>query len=494
MCSVLNGFPFKSPLFNREKGFPVVRIRDLSKGATHTMYSGDVPPEVVVSDGDLLVGMDGLFRCYEWRGGEAGLNQRVCKIVPNEQFLNRRFLLFGINGYLRAIEDATSSVTVGHLSSKDILRIPFPLPPLSEQSRIVAKLEQLLRKVDACQKRLANLPVLLKRFRQSVLAAAYSGRLTADWREDHVGIEDAERLIARIGESRRDRCEKLRHTRRRMIALGNFDNLEPSLRTDLELPELPRTWRWVDLRFVMMPEEPFCYGVVQPGEDDRNGPRLVRVCDLDGGQVLASNLRGIPPAVHAEYARSILTGGEVVVSVVGTIGRSAIVPPWLAGANIARAIAKVPVREFEARFIALWLSTSRAETWMVGDAREVARKTLNLEQLRTLPTPLAPVLEQQEIIRRVDGLFALASGIEARAAKAQGHIDELTPSMLAKAFRGELVATEAELARREGRSFEQASILLDRIRVERGSAGQGAAGRSIDGGRPSTRRTSRAAR
>jgi type I restriction enzyme S subunit len=176
-CTITNGFPFKSALFNKEKGTPVVRIRDLSKGATATLFAGKVPDEVYIDDGDLLIGMDGIFACYEWHGGRAGLNQRVCKIVSDDRFLNRRFLLFGINGYLKAIEEATSSVTVGHLSSRDILRIPFPLPPINEQRRIVAKLEKLLDKVDSCQKRLAKIPILLKRFRQAVLEHACSGRL-----------------------------------------------------------------------------------------------------------------------------------------------------------------------------------------------------------------------------------------------------------------------------------------------------------------------------
>jgi type I restriction enzyme S subunit len=206
----------------------------------------------------------------------------------------------------------------------------------------------------------------------------------------------------------------------------------------------------------MTPEEPFCYGVVQPGGDDPQGPRLIRVCDIENGRVLTENLRGIPRSVHAQYQRSVLRGGEVLVSIVGTIGRPALASPDLAGMNIARAVAKIPVREFEAQFVRLWLSSSRAETWMVGDAREVARKTLNLEQLRTLPVPLPPLAEQKEIVRRVEGLFALADQIEARFEQARAQIEKMTPSLLARAFRGELVSQDP--------TDEPASVLLERIR------------------------------
>src|SRR5262249_49431683 len=100
---------------------------------------------------------------------------------------------------------------------------------------------------------------------------------------------------------------------------------------------------------------------------------------------------------------------------------------------------------------------------MKGDAREVARPTLNLEQLETLPVPRPPLEEQHEIVRRVEALFNLADAIEKRVAAAQSRADKLTQSILAKAFRGELVPTEAELARQEGREYEPASVLLERI-------------------------------
>ena len=96
-----------------------------------------------------------------------------------------------------------------------------------------------------------------------------------------------------------------------------------------------------------------------------------------------------------------------------------------------------------------------------------AQPTLPLGNLRTIPAKLPPIEEQHEIIRRVDALFKLADAIEKRVAAATVRAEKLTQAILAKAFRGELVPTEAELARREGRGYESASVLLERIRKER---------------------------
>jgi type I restriction enzyme S subunit len=179
-------------------------------------------------------------------------------------------------------------------------------------------------------------------------------------------------------------------------------------------------------------------------------------------------MRKVPQMVHEQYPRSTVKGGELLVTVVGAgIGTVAIVPDSCAGFNIARAVAKVPIRDFCPRYIFYWLSSATALAWLKADSREVARPTLNLEQLKTLPVPLPPLLEQHEIVRRVEVLFRLADAIEKRVEAATARAEKLTQAILAKAFRGELVPTEAEVVRREGRTYEPASVLLDRIRTER---------------------------
>ncbi len=138
LLKVQNGFAFKSELFNDQcKGLPLIRIRDLARGFSKTFYNGEHDSEFEVKNGDFLIGMDGEFRCYRWKGGKALLNQRVCRLHNFNPELSASYVFYGINAHLRIIEDTTAFVTVKHLSSKQIASIEMPVPPLAEQERIV---------------------------------------------------------------------------------------------------------------------------------------------------------------------------------------------------------------------------------------------------------------------------------------------------------------------------------------------------------------------
>ena len=139
VASILNGFPWKSDYFNDSTGPFLIRIRDVTTGATETRYSGPIEDGYWIEPGDLLVGMDGDFNATTWGNERALLNQRVCRIDINPGSFDKAFLAYLLPSYLKLINDHTHSVTVKHLSSKTLAEIPLPLPPLTEQRRTVAK-------------------------------------------------------------------------------------------------------------------------------------------------------------------------------------------------------------------------------------------------------------------------------------------------------------------------------------------------------------------
>ena len=142
VATVKTGYPFDSNLFNEEEGFPVIRIRDIKRGATSTYYKGEIIEDYLVKNGDYLIGMDGEFNLAEWKSDDALLNQRACKIVFNDQMIDPRFGFYFLPKKLKEIEDSTSFVTVKHISHKQILKIQIPIPPLPIQKQIAEILEQ----------------------------------------------------------------------------------------------------------------------------------------------------------------------------------------------------------------------------------------------------------------------------------------------------------------------------------------------------------------
>jgi len=208
VAKVQNGFAFKSELFTKEKrGMPIIRIRDVGSDNTDTYYTGEYDPEYVVRRGDLLIGMDGDFNSARWRGPDALLNQRVCRIIPTTDHFEPRLLDFALPGYLKAINDVTSSVTVKHLSSRTVAEIPLRLPPLPEQRRIVSAIETQLVRLDAAVARLHAAKAKLKRYKQAVLKAAFTDE---DWPIVRIGdvyeVFVGQLQVARSRSSGTERC------------------------------------------------------------------------------------------------------------------------------------------------------------------------------------------------------------------------------------------------------------------------------------------------
>lgn len=146
IAQVQAGFAFKSSQFSSTEGIPLIRIRDLDgDGTTEILFDGEYDHDFEVHHRDLLIGMDGEFRCYRWSGGKALLNQRLCRVRSfNEAVVVPEFVYFLLNLFLEEIESTTPSTTVKHISTKQIEKIEIPLPPIDIQFSLVKKLEAII--------------------------------------------------------------------------------------------------------------------------------------------------------------------------------------------------------------------------------------------------------------------------------------------------------------------------------------------------------------
>ena len=377
------------------------------------------------------------------------LLQRVGRFQPGPA-LSSDFLWYLLHGaaFRGQIGAQATGTQLPHVSATDINTAPVVLPPLPEQRRIVAKLDDLLARSRRAKEALDAIPERLEMLRRSILAAAFRGDLTADWRAKHPDVEPAETFLARIRVERRAAWEKAELAK--LCAKGKAPTderwkgkyQEPEAVDASELPELPVGWGWASLDELGAGDSTVCYGVVQPGDDAPSGVRLVRVCDLpdEGLAVDDAKLRTIPADVDAEYERSRLVGGEVLISVVGTIGRVAVATPSLAGANIARAVARItPNPRVPSTWIANWLRSGLMQARLSLESREVARKTLNIGQLVTMPIPLAPAGEMAMVCHTLAERERDAERLREGAEQMRASAKSLDSALLAKAFRGELV-------------------------------------------------------
>ena len=415
-----------------------LRISDISSGQIDwetVPFCVEIPddtPKYKIQKDDILVS----------RAGSVGISYRVSNVpydVIFASYLIRFKPLDGIeagyiesylksDGYWKSIFDFTAGIAIPNVNATKLAALEIPLPPLNEQRRIVAKLERLLHKVDACKERLEKIPAILKRFRQSVLAAACSGRLTADWREHNPDSVPSSSLIQK---------ERIK------IA-------EP----DGGLSELPDKWTWVALgnygncsrgRFSVRPRnDPRYFGGKHPFIQIGNLPS-------EGGWIRSHtqtlNEKGL--AVSKQFPK-----GTTVIAIVGaTIGNTGLLAYDMCFTDSMVGI-ETGTEEGN-RYVEFFLRHKKFEIRQASYSSG-GQPNIKLEFLNPYPLALPPLPEQQEIVRRVEALFKKADEIETRYQKAKVFVDRLTQSILAKAFLGELVPQHP--------NDEPASVLLERIR------------------------------
>jgi type I restriction enzyme S subunit len=389
------------------------------------------------------------------------MSYHLLRVRADERLVNPQYLYFVFSGCEKSRRYTNESVigtTRPGVNTQILKNMPVPLPPRIEQDRIVAKSEEFRSKIYSARDHLSRVPTILKRFRQAVLAAACSGRLTENWRGDHPNIERAAVLADRIRES---------HTKQAFGHGGQAATPTEDVH-NVTLDELPDTWIVEELKFLCQPGRSITYGILKPGPDVLGGVPYIRVADFPNDRLKLQGIRRTSTQIADLYRRSALRGGDVLLSIRGTVGRVCRVPAQLDGANITQDTARISIHsEVSSDYIEAYLRCPSAQKRLEAAMKGVAVRGVNIGDVRVLQVALPPRLEQDEIVRRVDALLKIADAMEHRLVKAIASSDKLTQSILAKAFGGELVPTEAELARREGREYEPASVLLERIKKDR---------------------------
>lgn len=161
VCNFQYGYAFDSRKFSNEGKVPLVRIRDIVRGYSETYTDEDFDDNYLVHDGDMLIGMDGEFNIAYWHGGDAALNQRVCKLVPSDK-VDSAYIFYRMVSVLKQIESKTPFVTVKHLSAKELNAVYIDLPNISEQKMQGKKLRYIDGLIAKNDSKLKIMDILVK--------------------------------------------------------------------------------------------------------------------------------------------------------------------------------------------------------------------------------------------------------------------------------------------------------------------------------------------
>ncbi|EDS7120047.1 restriction endonuclease subunit S [Salmonella enterica subsp. enterica] len=380
---------------------------------------------------------------------DSAINQDLKALFLSRE-VDRNFFIHWYRSQAQLIESLGTGTTVKGIRLEVLKALTINLPPLTEQKIIAEKLDTLLAQVDSTKARLEQIPKILKRFRQAVLAAAASGRLTNKWRENNTQKEEIN-LIA----------SKYKPT----------DSLFKQAK--LSLPEIPHSW-------YVVPSAHLIDYVTSGSRGWANyysteGALFLRMSNVryNTTKLDLQDLQFVNLPSQVEGKRSLVKIDDLIISLTADVGRVARIDKDLGEAYINQHLALLrPNNNINSEYFALCIAAQNIGVKQIQSLKRGATKVgLGLDDIRSLAIPLPSLEEQRQIVRRVEQLFAYADTIEKQVNNALTRVNSLTQSILAKAFRGELTAQwraeNPDLISGEN----SAAALLEKIKAERAASG-----------------------
>ena len=378
---------------------------------------------------------------------------------------------FQSSDYWDQITELSSGIGQPNVNGTKLKNLRVPFAPAAEQKVIADKLDQLLAQVENTKARLDRIPDILKRFRQSVLAAAVSGKLTEEWREsiDLPNIDELqatvkhERKIAWLSEQAKSAMRKGLEFEE-VSALRKYKEPVSGYNDEFKLTQIhcaPKEWLVSNLDSVAIAVTGKTPSTTDAGNWGGEIPFI------SPSQITTTG--GITePERYVSKVGSIKTPilpeGSILIVCIGTIGKVGLLDKESAFNQQINALISTGVIKRE--FLFMWAQT--LHNWLNKTSSAVVNAAIiNKSRLCSAPCPLPSIEEQTEIVRRVEQLFAHADKIEQQVQQAQERVNKLTQSILAKAFRGELTEQWRKAHPELISGENSAEALLAKIKAER---------------------------
>lgn len=362
--------------------------------------SDNVNSNQILKTGDVLIAMSSgsknlVGKTAQFFGDNKVSFGAFCGVLRPNQNINPKYFgyYFQSKDYRNTISEVAAGTNINNLKNEHFESLRIPIPPLPEQQRIVAKLDELMAKIERSRARLERIPQILKRFRQSVLSTAVTGK-GSDVLSDDV-------------------CS--------LIQIGPFG-------TQLHRHDYIS-----------------------------NGIPIINPTHIQGGMIIPDFELTITKSKYKELENYHLIKGDVIMGRRGEMARCALINDkesgWLCGTGSL--FFRPDQTKITPKYLYWLLTNSNTKEFLESESKGTTMSNLNLSIAKKIPVKLPSLREQIEVIKRVEQLYKVADKIEARYNKAKAQLDKLPQSLLAKAFRGELVPQDE--------SDEPASALLERI-------------------------------
>jgi type I restriction enzyme S subunit len=388
----------------------------------------------MIPPGAVLVGLYGSI-------GKAGIasipmacNQAIAFAHPGES--DAKWLLYYIIHARPALIGLGKGGTQSNINLGVLKAFPIALPDSAEQRRIVAEIERQFTRLDAGVAGLDRVRANLKRYRAAVLKAACEGTLVpteaALARAEGRDYENGDQFLERILTARRENWT------------GKGKYKAPASPDTTRLSTIPEGWTWATAEQLTSADRTITYGVIKLGPHIDDGIPVLRSSDVRPLRLDLEGVKRISPAIASNYARTFLRGGEVVITVRGTLGGVTVVPRECSGFNISREVAMLaPVHDdfIAAKAISIFIGSHTIQQWLMRRAKGIAYTGINIETLKELPIPVPPLAEQRRIISEVERRLSIIDELQTLIETNLARAGRLRQSILAKAFSGELVPT-----------------------------------------------------
>lgn len=408
LAEYLNGAAFKPTDWVNE-GMPIIRIQNLTDPTKPMNLTTRIVPEnLLVKDGDILVSWSATLDAFIWDREDAWLNQHIFRVLPHEKIVEKYFLFFLLKREIANLigTEHLHGSTMKHINRGPFLSHEVALPPLNEQRRIVDKLDRIGDRQRSARNELSHIPKLIARYKQAVLAAACSGKLTEDFRLSN-SLSISSISLSEVCNS-----------------ISDGDHQAP-----------PRS---------------------------ETGIPFITISAINDGSLSLNKATRFVPKSYFESLSKIRKPeiDDILFTVTGSIGIPVIVDtdePFVFQRHIA--ILKANKNIILAKYLLYALGSDQIQKQALNVATGTAQLTIPLGGLRNFQIQLPSLEEQKEIVRRVEKMFAKIDKMEEEYQKAAKLCDRLEQATLAKAFRGELVPQDP--------NDEPASVLLEQVKREK---------------------------